>query len=100
MAGGTKKASRIRQGSSDTLAATWEGINREEDFRPPRAGGDDAGGMLVDHYHRRELPASLSCGDGEALLDYDPTAGTSTVLLGPTVNCGSIVDALVYPGYE
>ena len=35
-----------------------------------------------------------------ALLDYDPAAGTSTVLLGPTVNGGSIVDAMVYPGYE
>ena len=47
-----------------------------------------------------ELQASLSCGDGEALLDYDPAAGTSTVLLGPTVNGGGVVDAMVYPGYE
>ncbi len=47
-----------------------------------------------------ELQASLSCGDGEALLDYDPAAGTSTVLLGPTVNGGGVVDAMVYPGSE
>ncbi|HVQ48655.1 MAG TPA: hypothetical protein VMS92_01305 [Mycobacterium sp.] len=55
--------------------------------------------VLGAYHGHLELQASLSCGDGEALLDFDPTAGTSTVLLGPTVNGGSIVDAMVYPGY-
>ncbi|MDT5243398.1 MAG: hypothetical protein QOD36_774 [Mycobacterium sp.] len=39
-------------------------------------------------------------GGGEALVDYDPAAGTSTVLLGPTVNGGGVIDALSHPGYE
>lgn len=39
-----------------------------------------------------------SCNPGEALLDYDPAANTSTVLLGGTVNGGSVTDALLYPG--
>ena len=56
--------------------------------------------VLGVYHGHLELQASLSCGDGEALLDYDPTAGTSTVLLGPTVNGGGVVDAMVYPGYE
>jgi TolB protein len=43
---------------------------------------------------------SSSAGDGEALVDYDPTAGTSTVLLGPTVNGGGVRNALPYPGSE
>jgi len=47
-----------------------------------------------------QLQASLSCGDGEALVDYDPAAGKSEVLLGPTVNGGGVVEALPYPRYE
>jgi hypothetical protein len=54
-------------------------------------------GVYHGHF---ELRASLSCGGGEALVDYDPAAGTSTVLLGPTVNGGGVIDALSYPGYE
>jgi hypothetical protein len=57
----------------------------------------DVLGVYHGHF---ELKASLSCGGGEALVDYDPTAGTSTVLLGPTVNGGGVIDALSYPGYE
>jgi TolB protein len=41
-----------------------------------------------------------SCAPGEALIDYDPAANTSTVLLGGTVNGGSVTDALLYPGQE
>jgi hypothetical protein len=55
--------------------------------------------VLGVYHGHLELQASLSYGDGDALLDYDPAAGTSTVLLGPTVN-GGVVDAMVYPGYE
>ena len=47
-----------------------------------------------------ELQASLACGDGQSLLSYDPGTGTSTVLLGGTVNGGGVVAALPYPGYE
>ena len=43
-----------------------------------------------------QLQATLSCGSGETLLDYDPAAGTSTVLLGGETNGGGVVDALPY----
>lgn len=56
---------------------------------------------VIGVYHGHlELQASLSCGDGEALVDYDPVAGRSEVLLGPTVNGGGVIGALPYPGYE
>jgi hypothetical protein len=51
--------------------------------------------VLGVYHGHLELQASLSCGDGEALVDYDPTAGTSTVLLGPTVNGGGVRNALL-----
>ena len=44
------------------------------------------------------LQATVSCGTGEALLDYNPAAGTSTVLLGPSVNGGGVIEAVAYPG--
>jgi hypothetical protein len=47
-----------------------------------------------------ELHATLSCGSGESLVDYDPGTDTSTVLLGAPVNGGGVVAALPYPGYE
>jgi hypothetical protein len=56
--------------------------------------------VLGIYHGHLELQASLSCGDGEALVDYDPAAGTSTVLLGPTVNGGGVINAMPYPGYE
>jgi len=43
------------------------------------------------------LHAAIGCGAGESLLVYNPTANTSTVLLGPPVNGGGVVSALVYP---
>jgi hypothetical protein len=56
---------------------------------------------VVGAYHGHlELHATLSCGSGESLVDYDPEAGTSTVLLGPGVNGGGVVEALPYPGFE
>ena len=41
-----------------------------------------------------------SCGTGQSLFDYDPAAGTSTVLLGPPVNGGGVISALPYLGFE
>jgi Tol biopolymer transport system component len=47
-----------------------------------------------------DLQARAGCGPGQSLLDYDPAAGTSTVLLGPSINGGGVVDAVPYPGKE
>lgn len=44
------------------------------------------------------LHARAGCGGGQSLIDYNPTAGTSTVLLGPTVNGGGVINAVPYPG--
>jgi TolB protein len=46
------------------------------------------------------LQASVSCGTGESLLDYNPASSTSTVLLGPTVNGGGVIGAVPYSGRE
>jgi TolB protein len=51
-------------------------------------------GVADDHL---QLQATLSCGSGESLVDYDPASGTSTVLLGEDVNGGGVVDAVPYP---
>jgi hypothetical protein len=44
------------------------------------------------------LQAMAGCGPGQSLLDYNPAAGTTTVLLGPPVNAGAVINALPYPG--
>jgi hypothetical protein len=46
------------------------------------------------------LVAKAGCGPGTSLLTYDPAANTFTALLGPTVNGGSVTQAIVYPGRE
>jgi hypothetical protein len=45
-----------------------------------------------------DLQARAGCGGGQSLIDYNPAAGTSTVLLGPTVNGGGVIHAVAYPG--
>jgi TolB protein len=45
-----------------------------------------------------DLHATASCGGGQSLFDYNPAAGTSTVLLGPPVNGGGVIAAVAYPG--
>ncbi|MBV9514067.1 MAG: hypothetical protein JO280_08530 [Mycobacteriaceae bacterium] len=47
-----------------------------------------------------DLHARLACGAGESLLDYDPVANTTTVLLGGPVNAGGVIDAVAYPGQD
>jgi hypothetical protein len=32
------------------------------------------------------------------MVAYDPATNTYTALLGPTINGGSVAEALVYPG--
>ncbi|ORW41691.1 hypothetical protein AWB90_20580 [Mycobacterium paraense] len=45
-----------------------------------------------------QLKTRAGCGSGQSLIDYNPAAGTSTVLLGPSVNGGGVVSAVPYPG--
>jgi TolB protein len=51
-------------------------------------------GVNGDHLN---LQAKLACGSGESLVDYNPAANTSTVLLGPSVTGGGVIDAVPYP---
>jgi TolB protein len=44
------------------------------------------------------LQARAGCGGGKALIDYNPAANTSTVLLGPPVNGGGVINAVPYAG--
>lgn len=46
------------------------------------------------------LQATVVCGSGRSLLDYDPAANTSTVLLGPPLNGGGVVAVVPYPGQQ
>jgi TolB protein len=46
------------------------------------------------------LRAEMGCGSGISLLTYDPAANTSTVLLGPPVNGGGVIQAVLYPGQK
>jgi TolB protein len=47
-----------------------------------------------------DLHAKLACGSGQAPVDYDPAAETTTVLLGGPVNGGGVINAVPYPGQE
>jgi hypothetical protein len=43
---------------------------------------------------------TAGCGASQSLVEYDPTAGTTTVLLGPPLDGGAVIDALPYPGQD
>lgn len=62
-------------------------------------GVDDEHSVLVKGVagDKLVLQATMSCGSGESLLTYDPVANTSTVLLGPPVNGGGVIEAVPYP---
>jgi TolB protein len=63
-------------------------------------GVDNAHSVVVVGVNRGnlDLHATASCGGGQSLFDYNPAAGTSTVLLGPPVNGGGVIAAVPYPG--
>jgi hypothetical protein len=63
----------------------------------PEAKSDSVAVLGVNDGHF-ELKARAGCGGGQALIDFDPAAGTSTVLLGPPVNGGGVIHAVPYPG--
>ena len=45
-----------------------------------------------------DLTTSRGCNGDEALVSYDTTEGRTTVLLGGSVNGGSVIDVVPYPG--
>lgn len=45
-----------------------------------------------------DLQAEAGCGGGQSLVDYNPSTGTSTVLLGPPVNGGGVIGAVPFSG--
>ncbi|CAM2739579.1 hypothetical protein X011_04780 [Mycobacterium tuberculosis variant microti OV254] len=51
------------------------------------------------HGGNLDLKATVAgCGPAQSLLEYDPAAGTTTVLLGPPLNGGAVISAVPYPG--
>jgi hypothetical protein len=57
--------------------------------------------VIGAHGGNLDLQAMVAgCGPAQSLLDYDPAAGTATVLLGPPLNGGSVIEALPYPGQQ
>ena len=46
------------------------------------------------------LRATVSCGGGVSALWFNPSANTSTVVLGPGVNGGGVMSAMTYPNPE
>lgn len=61
---------------------------------PDVAGGAAVVGATDDRLVLLDQP---DCGATTALVSYDPAAGTSTVLLGPPVNGGSVSSAMLHP---
>jgi TolB protein len=43
------------------------------------------------------LHATLSCGNGESLFWFNPVKNTETVVLGPPLNPGGVIDVFAYP---
>lgn len=61
---------------------------------PDVSGGAAVAGVADD---RLVLLSQPNCGGTSSLVSYDPAANTSTVLLGPPVNGGSVSRVLLHP---
>jgi TolB protein len=91
------------QTASQCSTYVLEKLNDDGTTSPVTVPGTDPGGsVFVIGVSGDDLivRAAVSCGPGEALIDYDPAANTSTVLLGPSVNGGSVTTAVAYPGQD
>ncbi|OBF08003.1 hypothetical protein A5730_09615 [Mycobacterium sp. ACS4054] len=75
-------------------------LNGDGTTAPVSVPAVKSGSVVVVGVHDGDinLQARAGCGSGQSLIDYNPAAGTSTVLLGPTVNGGGVISALPYPG--
>lgn len=63
----------------------------------PRVADGDSVFVIGATASTLDLQATIACGSGQSLLRFDPTADTSTVLLGPPVTGGGVIAALPYP---
>lgn len=67
----------------------------------PNVAPDHSIRVIGSHGANLDLQAMVAgCGPAQSLLEYDPAAGTTTVLLGPPVNGGGVISAVPYPGQE
>lgn len=60
---------------------------------PKASGSVSVLGANGDHL---TVQARAACGPGQALIDFDPAANASTILLGPSVNGGGVIDAVAH----
>jgi hypothetical protein len=80
-------------GSSFLSRLTPDGHTARIDV-PGAEGSVDVVGATAD---KLVLQTRLGCGDGTALITFDPAANTIAVLLGPPVNGGSVKNAFLFP---
>jgi len=72
-----------------------DGTTTEVDVPDVRGGSINVIGVNGDSLR---LQAKAACGGGRSLVDYNPSANTSTVLLGPPVNGGGVISAMAFKG--
>jgi TolB protein len=72
-----------------------DGTTTEVDVPGVQAGTIVVVGVNGDSFR---LQAKAACGGGIALVDYDPTTNTSTMLLGGPVNGGGVISAMAFKG--
>jgi hypothetical protein len=82
---GSAYLARLQPGGT-TAPVTVPGVDNADSIHVVGAAGSELA-----------LQATISCGGGVGALWFDPAAGTSTVVLGPTVNGGGVIAALGYP---
>jgi TolB protein len=94
---GTFLQSRQVQGAScgwGFLSRLTPGLHTTKVTVPGAETGVLVTGVTAD---KLVLRATVGCGGVTSLLTYDPAANASTVLLGPPVNGGGVIDAILYP---
>jgi hypothetical protein len=71
-----------------------DGTTTKVDVPETQGSVDVIGANGADLY----LHANVPCSGGTSLIDYDPATNTSTVLLGPPVNGGAVIEDVLYRG--
>jgi hypothetical protein len=76
-------------------------LNADGTTSPVKVPGAESGrSVIVDGVNGASLDvrATAACGGGQSLFEYNPTANTSTVLLGPPLNGGGVITAVPFAG--